>query len=804
MRSLVAAGYTLFVCACACRPPEGGLEVEVKFEGFKPACLEVVVTDVENAQNSGTEAVTVTTARPYVVGVAPGKDWGRKWRVLVAAREASCTGKVITSQTDAVVEIPVGAPQRRSYTLTATDSDGDGYPSIASGGTDCDDTQPMSSPGLAENCSDNIDNDCSGSRDCMDPACLGQQCSDGNACTEGDVCTATGCNGTARNCGAPTQPCRQADAGRCEPGGCFWPLAPLGTPCGAGMACNSGGVCVPGSFELNCSDGLDDDNDDAGIDCEDSDCDTVACDAGRCVSGATCQARSCTGAPVVCSAPGLCRDAGTCNPSTGACDYPLVPAGTACTNDACFSGRTCDATGTCGGGAAMSCPGGVCQTGFCDGGACFTAPANGGSCNDDAGCTHSDTCIAGACLGTPYSCAVAPACQVPAVMACLGDGGCSFVPNAAADGTRCDAGSLCQGGSCVPAFPYAPSNIADPTLFPPAGDVTVNCFMGVNTDDAGTTFANWCGGPRPNVYQTVQEGSTEPVMVLSMRSLRVTNDGGVLYFFGRHTPLLLVFDPGTTTLSGLTTVQSINYFVPAGANHAGCGVGQNGVAAMRGSGGGGGGWLTGGTRGGAGDGAGGDGGTAIANPSSYTPLLGGCSGGSGGAGPFGDGGSPGGGGGALQISVAGELQLGYASASGGGGGGAPLNARAGGGGGGSGGVLLLEARRLNLSGAWLTANGGAGGEGSDDNEPGNPGQNGYWNQTGTANGGTGAANNGGNGGDGAAGTTGPSAPTAGGTNGGGGGGAGAVGRIFLRAQDGGCPRGGANFSPPFVNVSGCN
>ncbi len=47
-------------------------------------------------------------------------------------------------------------------TPSATDTDGDGYDAIVDGGTDCDDTDALVNPGMAEVSLDGVDNDCDG------------------------------------------------------------------------------------------------------------------------------------------------------------------------------------------------------------------------------------------------------------------------------------------------------------------------------------------------------------------------------------------------------------------------------------------------------------------------------------------------------------------------------------------------------------------------------------------------------------------------------------------------------------------
>jgi len=60
----------------------------------------------------------------------------------------------------------VGTPE-----CDCTDADGDGYCSEASGGSDCNDSNPNVHPGRDENCGNGIDDDCDGLVDDADPEC---------------------------------------------------------------------------------------------------------------------------------------------------------------------------------------------------------------------------------------------------------------------------------------------------------------------------------------------------------------------------------------------------------------------------------------------------------------------------------------------------------------------------------------------------------------------------------------------------------------------------------------------------------
>ena len=134
-----------------------------------------------------------------------------------------------------------------SACINCTDDDNDGYYAEIGCGTDidCKDNNSQINPGIAENCSDGVDNDCDSLIDCDDTA----DCKDDPAC----ICTDN-----------------DGDNYFVEPG------------CGTEIDCNDNNIAVnPGAAE-NCTDGIDNDCDDL-VDCEDSEgCDThSACEVPR-------------------------------------------------------------------------------------------------------------------------------------------------------------------------------------------------------------------------------------------------------------------------------------------------------------------------------------------------------------------------------------------------------------------------------------------------------------------------------------------------------------------------------------------
>lgn len=138
------------------------------------------------------------------------------------------------------------------------DGDGDGYGRVknlprsikhecdqplgyVNNNDDCDDSDSTQNPGVTELCSDGIDNNCNGSFDCEDEACVTDSFCSGS--TENETTCADGADND--NDGATD--CADAD-------------------------CQMDSTCTGNETETSCDDGLDNDAD-GGIDCQDEDCD---------------------------------------------------------------------------------------------------------------------------------------------------------------------------------------------------------------------------------------------------------------------------------------------------------------------------------------------------------------------------------------------------------------------------------------------------------------------------------------------------------------------------------------------------
>ncbi|MBI3203074.1 MAG: hypothetical protein HYZ29_16170, partial [Myxococcales bacterium] len=187
---------------------------------------------------------------------------------------------------------------------------------------------------------------------------------------------------------------------------------------------------------------------------------TACNDENACTQTDTCQAGTCTGSnPVTCSPLDQCHDAGTCNPTTGACTNPAKADGASCNDEsACTAGESCNA-GSCGGGTAVPIDDeSACTVDACDAqtGVSHTPLPAGSACDDADLCNGGETCDgSGTCEpGTPPSVDDGNACTVDA---CNAQTGVSHTPVAAgtacADGDvcngseQCDAGGTCQAGA---------------------------------------------------------------------------------------------------------------------------------------------------------------------------------------------------------------------------------------------------------------------------------------------------------------------------------------------------------------------
>ncbi|MEO7592544.1 MAG: hypothetical protein ABI134_15110 [Byssovorax sp.] len=263
-----------------------------------------------------------------------------------------------------------------------------------------------------QSCSDHADDDCNGRIDCLDDACAGSSCEDGDACTQGETCASTACGGGQAISCDDMNPCTD-DA--CDPAkGCTH--TDNTTPCDDGDACTTSDVCAAGACKPGTATPCDDQN-------------------------------SCT------------DDA--CNPATG-CTHADNTA-------ACDDGNVCTTLDVCAGGAckpgpAKSCDDqNPCTDDTCDPAAGCGHANNAGACNDNVFCNGVDKCQGGACSIHPGSpCAQLCNEQMDSCVGCLVTADCGpitygvwsacggFAAACDTTGTRSRTVStpLCTGGAC--------------------------------------------------------------------------------------------------------------------------------------------------------------------------------------------------------------------------------------------------------------------------------------------------------------------------------------------------------------------
>ncbi len=406
----------------------------------------------------------------------------------------------------------------------------------------------------------------------------------------------------------------------------------------------------------------------------------------------------------LCTTPPECHTFPVACGSDGGCAFGPAASGTPCRTD-----WACNGAGTC------------------IDSACLFQPA-GTPCDDGLTCTTNDACTGATCEG---ACPVepTPVCKRRVPSQCSMSAATECVYENVDEDQTCDTdGSRCYQGACIPWFKRPPSNLSNSVLalpYPGAGkvwhiqktadldDTPTVCNITLST--SGTSYSLISPDPdcavsgEPNFLVQQQSDGSELAVFISS-GLQI--DSNVrLVFVGTRPAVVVVL--GNASIGGRIRVGPSAYGSPAGSTPAICEATASDGAAS-GQGGAGGSFSATG-------GAGGNGGPA-GQPAevntALTPLRAGCRGGHGG----GHANSGGVGGGAIQISVAGTLQVSGSIAAYGGGGQGGIASANGGGGGGSGGAVLIEANSfLVQSGASITVNGGGGGQGGKDSNVGDDG-----------------------------------------------------------------------------------
>ena len=343
------------------------------------------------------------------------------------------------------------------------DEDGDGFPTMACGYTDCDDGSTAINPGVFEGpagagvCSDGLDNDCDGQTDGSDPTCRpcsrNEDCDDLDVCNGVETCQASACVPGARLDCDDRNPCTSDN---CDPvRGCF--SLDNADPCDDGDACTLNDTCerglCAGQEPVQCQP-LDQCHVSGQCDSVTGQCtnpvspDGIPCDdRNLCTRADSCQRGRCIGSdPVVCAALDQCHDPGTCNPATGVCNDPARPNGVGCNDgNACTRSDTCQ-SGECFGSNPVVCTpldqchsAGVCDpvTGVCS----QPVKPDGTPCDLGNRCYRVQECQEGACQGSQLvECEPQDACHLAGTCD-PATGTCSNPPSP--EGSSCDDGNAC-------------------------------------------------------------------------------------------------------------------------------------------------------------------------------------------------------------------------------------------------------------------------------------------------------------------------------------------------------------------------
>ncbi|RKH94979.1 hypothetical protein D7Y04_35210 [Corallococcus sp. AB038B] len=132
---------TLVGCSKGDELKSAALKVQLHYEGFRPGCVTLTVTDQTEVSRHVTKDVNVSAGAPpgtLSVAVFRQAGWSNDVKLLAQAHEQSCEGaRVATAEATASLEKDGITPVE--LLLAATDGDGDGFVVSTEGGTDCND-----------------------------------------------------------------------------------------------------------------------------------------------------------------------------------------------------------------------------------------------------------------------------------------------------------------------------------------------------------------------------------------------------------------------------------------------------------------------------------------------------------------------------------------------------------------------------------------------------------------------------------------------------------------------------------------
>ncbi|MFP2962541.1 MopE-related protein [Myxococcus sp. 1LA] len=192
MRRVLVLIPLLALAGCKKDESPGAAKVTVDYTGFRPGCVQVNARD----EGSGKELSTTVdgkgepTGGSLTVAVIAPSGWGTSIQVEARAFEQSCDAPNPVVTRASPVTLTPGTSVPVTLSLQATDADRDGYVSVLTGGTDCNDTNPDIHPGATELCND-VDDNCNGQSDTVELS-LGQSCTEGEGCEGVRACGGNG------------------------------------------------------------------------------------------------------------------------------------------------------------------------------------------------------------------------------------------------------------------------------------------------------------------------------------------------------------------------------------------------------------------------------------------------------------------------------------------------------------------------------------------------------------------------------------------------------------------------------------
>jgi RHS repeat-associated protein len=429
-------------------------------------------------------------------------------------------------------------------------------------------TGACSNPNATNGITCNDNNTCTGSSTCQAGVCTGSNpvangtlCNDNNACTGSSTCQAGVCTGASPvSCNAPPA-CRTATGAVCNPnnGQCTYPNVSNGTTCNDNDACTGTSSCqngtCTGASPVVCNSppachtatGATCNPTDGQCSYPDATNGSTCDDGNLCTTTSSCQAGVCTGAnPVVCNLPPACHIAtgATCNPATGACDYPNEANGTNCDD-----GNLCTATSSCQAGICTGASPVVCTAldqchvaGTCNPatGQCSNPNAtNGTNCNDNNACTGTSSCQGGICTGAnPVACTASDQCHVA--------GTCDPANGQCSNPVKLEqgAGSYWSSRAEMATPRYAPAGVA-------FGGLSY-VFGGCNAPPCGEAYT-----PTVEVYDPAQDvWSPRAPMPTARHAAQAATIDGTIYVVGGlgvaslgglplGTPIVEAYDPAS-------------------------------------------------------------------------------------------------------------------------------------------------------------------------------------------------------------------------------------------------------------------